>query len=231
MPARRPQWDRVARARHPIFGPHGCQAGAPAIGTAGGDTSGQADDGRWVPEDGGSCKGLPPDCRLIVIRLRSGIKARSDRTHEDNRPASSTGTSPGTMKSGWPAWSSSSPWRPSWWPCWWRCMHGLTGAPAGSPRRGCRRAQAVRYPGAPYRLRLPDSSIPIRGTQPKLRRSVASARRRLAGCGIAGVRSGGGTRSAIRVTDAAGACPDRTQDALDIGGMILDNAAGRDAER
>jgi len=27
----------------------------------------------------GSCKGPPPDCRRIVIRLRYGIKARSDR--------------------------------------------------------------------------------------------------------------------------------------------------------
>jgi hypothetical protein len=25
----------------------------------------------------------PPDCRRIVIRLRSGIKRRSGRTHED----------------------------------------------------------------------------------------------------------------------------------------------------
>ena len=86
----------------------------------------------------------------------------------------------------------------------------------------------------PYRLTWPDSSrrsIPIRDTQPKLCRSVAPARRRLAGCRIAGACSGGGTRSAIPATDAAGACPDRTQDARDIRGMILDNAAGRDAER
>jgi hypothetical protein len=29
-----------------------------------------------VPDDRGSCKGPPPDCRRIVIRLRSGIKGR-----------------------------------------------------------------------------------------------------------------------------------------------------------
>ena len=32
-----------------------------------------------APDDRGSCKGPPPDCRRIVIRLRSGIKGRSGR--------------------------------------------------------------------------------------------------------------------------------------------------------
>ena len=43
--------------------------------------------GRPGADDRGSCKGPPPDCRRIVIRLRSGIKRRSDRR------ATSTGQS------------------------------------------------------------------------------------------------------------------------------------------
>jgi hypothetical protein len=40
-----------------------------------------------VPDDRGSCKGPPPDCRRIVICLRYGIKGRSGRR------AASTGQS------------------------------------------------------------------------------------------------------------------------------------------
>ena len=39
----------------------------------------EPEDDRLVSDDRGSCKGPPPDCRRIVIRLRYGIKGRSDR--------------------------------------------------------------------------------------------------------------------------------------------------------
>jgi hypothetical protein len=42
-----------------------------------------------VPDDRGSCKGPPPDCRRIVIRLRYGVKGRCGRR------ATSTGEMPG----------------------------------------------------------------------------------------------------------------------------------------
>ena len=41
------------------------------------------------PAWGGNCKGPPPDCRRIVIRLRCGVKSRCDRR------ATSTGKVPG----------------------------------------------------------------------------------------------------------------------------------------
>jgi hypothetical protein len=41
------------------------------------ETSDQFDDDHLVLDDDGSCKGPPPDCRRIVIRLRYGIKGRS----------------------------------------------------------------------------------------------------------------------------------------------------------
>ena len=44
-------------------------------------------DDHLVPDDHGSCKGPPPDCRRIVIRLRYGIKGRCGRR------ATSTGES------------------------------------------------------------------------------------------------------------------------------------------
>jgi len=40
---------------------------------------GPVDDEHLVPDDHGSCKGPPPDCRRIVIRLRCGVKDRWDR--------------------------------------------------------------------------------------------------------------------------------------------------------
>ena len=51
------------------------------------ETSDRFDDDHLVPDDRGSCKGPPPDCRRIVIRLRNGIKGRSGRR------ATSTGES------------------------------------------------------------------------------------------------------------------------------------------
>ncbi len=50
---------------------------SPALLTA--ETSDRFDSDHLVPDDRGSCKGPPPDCRRIVIRLRYGIKARSER--------------------------------------------------------------------------------------------------------------------------------------------------------
>jgi hypothetical protein len=44
-----------------------------------------SDDDRLVPDDRGSCKGPPPDCHRIVIRLRYGIKRRSDRTEHRSK--------------------------------------------------------------------------------------------------------------------------------------------------
>lgn len=81
--------------------------------------------------------------------------------------------------------------------------------------------EASRCPLSPEVADSSRRSIPIRGTQPKLRRSGAPARRPLAGGRVAGACSDGGTRSAIPATDAAAACPDRMQDARDIRGMIL----------
>ena len=43
------------------------------------ETSDRFDDDRLVPDDRGNCKGPPPDCRRIVIRLRYGIKGGCDR--------------------------------------------------------------------------------------------------------------------------------------------------------
>ena len=40
---------------------------------------GPVDDEHLVPDDHGSCKGPPPDCRRIVIRLRCGVKGRCAR--------------------------------------------------------------------------------------------------------------------------------------------------------
>ena len=81
-------------------------------------------------------------------------------------------------------------------------MHGLTGTPAGSPRGGCCQAETVRHPGAPYRLTWLDSSrrsIPIRGTQPKLCRSVVNIQ--VPGLGVAvsdrWLRFGGGRGVAV----------------------------------
>jgi len=50
--------------------------------------------GRQVTDDHGNCKGPPPDCHRIVIRLRYGVKSRC------NRRTTSTGTS---------AWSTYTP--------------------------------------------------------------------------------------------------------------------------
>ena len=93
--------------------------------------------------------------------------------------------------------------------------HGLTSALAGSPRRGCHRAEAVRHPGAWHRPPRPGSSsrrsIPVSSKPPKLRRAVAPARHCPA-CGhrIDGTLSGAGTRSATPATDPAAAPPSRS---------------------
>jgi hypothetical protein len=42
-------------------------------------TSDRFDNHRLIPDDGGNCKGPPPDCRQIVIRLQSSVKGRSAR--------------------------------------------------------------------------------------------------------------------------------------------------------
>jgi hypothetical protein len=43
------------------------------------ETSDRSGYDHLVPDDRGSCKGPPPACRRIMIRLRSGIKGRCDR--------------------------------------------------------------------------------------------------------------------------------------------------------
>ena len=53
--------------------------------------------GHQVADDHGSCKGPPPDCRWIVIRLQSGIKGGCDRR------TTSTG------KTAWSAYTRSRP--------------------------------------------------------------------------------------------------------------------------
>jgi hypothetical protein len=40
---------------------------------------GAVGDDHLDPDDRGSCKGPPPDCLRIVMRLQYGLKARSDR--------------------------------------------------------------------------------------------------------------------------------------------------------
>ena len=107
-------------------------------------------------------------------------------------------------RSWWSCSSCSGPCRQAGFCC---STHGLTSALAGSPRRGCHRAQAVRHPGAWHRPTRPGSSrrsIAVRDKRPKLRRSVTPARHcPVGGHRIEGTPSDAGTRSATPATDTA----------------------------